>query len=102
LTELDILPEMRSTIPRPFLLWGITGRIKSMAKNPTTDRYRNSISLFVDQLMEQNENALIVSHGLAMLFLEKELRSRGFTGKKVKPKYGEVFVFNKHDSRINE
>lgn len=82
ISELDVLPLMRIRLRLPFFIWGIIVRHKSMSKNKITETFRINIESFVNEIIHSNKNEiLIVSHGLAMLYLKKALKEKGLKGK---------------------
>lgn len=97
LVELDLLPLMNTYGKRPLLLWAVLLRSKSRSSNPITDAFSARISAFVDELLRANDqHVLVASHGFVMMFLQKELLKRGFTGDRFgTPAHGKVYVFVK-------
>ncbi len=99
LRELDVLPLLNNKGRMPFLMWAILVRIKASSSNRITDEFRNKISAFLDELLSKNtDDVLIVSHGFVMMYIQKELKRRGFEGIGFRvPKNGKLYVFEKED-----
>jgi broad specificity phosphatase PhoE len=97
LIEMDLLPLMNTYSKLPLLLWALLMRSKSRSSNRITDEFSAKISAFVDELLQANDqNVLVASHGFVMMFLQKELIKRGFTGDRFKtPANGKIYVFVK-------
>jgi broad specificity phosphatase PhoE len=97
LRELNLLPLMNSYNNLPLLLWAMLMRNKSRSSNRITDEFSARISAFVDELLQANDqNVLVASHGFVMMFLQKELIRRGFTGDKFRtPANGKMYIFSK-------
>lgn len=97
LKELAVSPLLNSNLNLPFIVWAILIRIKSSSENDTLKRFRNTIKTFVDELLLQEEKqTLVVSHGFVMIYLQKELKSRGFNGKSFgSPANAKVYIFEK-------
>ena len=97
LRELSVLPLMNKKLRLPVLLWGILIRRKSVSRNSLTELFKNKITIFVDELVKGNDKAvLIVSHGLVMIYLQKELIARGFIGTPFRdPDNGKVYVYDR-------
>jgi broad specificity phosphatase PhoE len=95
LKELDFLPLMNKNYKLPLLFWALLIRNKSMSSNPVSEQYAAKLSAFVDEIiLAKDKNILIASHGFVMMFLQKELIKRGFTGDKFKtPANGKIYVF---------
>jgi broad specificity phosphatase PhoE len=94
---MDLLPLMNTYSKLPLLLWALLMRSKSRSSNRITDEFSAKISAFVDELLQANDqNVLVASHGFVMMFLQKELIKRGFTGDRFKtPANGKIYVFVK-------
>ncbi len=95
LKELNFLPLMNKNYKLPLILWALLIRNKSMSSNRVTEQYAAKLSAFLDEiLLVKDKNVLIASHGFVMMFLQKELIKRGFTGDKFKtPINGKIYVF---------
>lgn len=100
LQELDILHQLTDRIKLPFILWGLIIRLKSLASNNDTNKFRNEIISFVDKITSNEKNdTLIVSHWFVMRVIRLELIKRGFLGVNFKSnEYGTLYVFEKTDS----
>jgi broad specificity phosphatase PhoE len=97
LVELNLLPLMNTYSRLPLLLWAMLMRSKSRSSNRVTHEFSAKISAFMDELLRANDqNVLVASHGFVMMFLQKELLRRGFTGDTFKtPANGRIYVFTK-------
>lgn len=95
LRELNVLPLINKRFKLPFLAWGIIIRNKSLAENEITSKFKAGIASFVEKLLsEDKKEILIVSHGFVMMYLQKELKRRNFTGENFKnPENGKIYVF---------
>jgi broad specificity phosphatase PhoE len=99
LKELDILHRLSDKWKLPFLIWGFIVRIKSFSSNKDTDKFKNEIISFVDKVISNNENdVLIVSHWFVMRVIRQELIKRKFVGNNFKSnEYGTIYVFESTD-----
>lgn len=97
LKELAVFPLLNTNLKLPFIIWAVVIRIKSSSKNDTLKKFRNTIKVFVDELLLQEEKqTLVVSHGFVMIYLQKELKTRGFKGKGFgSPANAKVYLFEK-------
>lgn len=97
LRELSVLPLMNNKLRLPVLLWGILIRRKSVSRNSLTEQFKNKITFFIDELLKGSEKeVLIVSHGLVMIYLQRELIARGFMGAQFRdPVNGKVYVYER-------
>ena len=99
LREVPLAPIFNTKIKLPHIFWCISGRIawffqhKSQIENKRDTQRR--VSGFLDSIKnESNNNILIVCHGFFMNTLQKELKSRGFTGQNIKrPKNGTLYLY---------
>ncbi|MFN3851828.1 MAG: histidine phosphatase family protein [Spirosomataceae bacterium] len=96
LEEVSVLPLFSRKIKLPLLFWGIMIRNKTLSENPITLDFRRKIEPFIEKIIEDNCDTLIVSHGFVMMLTERELRKRGFVGKKIgNPKNGKMYLFER-------
>lgn len=98
LKELAVFPLLNSNLKLPFIVWAILIRIKSSSENDNTlNKFRHTIKTFFDELLLQEEKqTLVVSHGFVMMYLQKELKKRGFKGKSFgSPTNAKVYIFEK-------
>ena len=95
LKELDILHHLSDRLKLPFIIWGIMVRIKSLSSNKDTDEFKNRIVNFLDNIMANNENdVLIVSHWFVMRIIRKALIDRGLSGDNFKSNdYGTLYIY---------
>ncbi|MCC6866078.1 MAG: histidine phosphatase family protein [Ignavibacteria bacterium] len=95
LKELDVLPVLKGTSPKPFLLWGLMLKIKSTKKNHITHEFEKKLSAFLDKMLSENNcDVLVISHGFVMTFLQKKLRENGFKGNGFFiPDYNKVYIY---------
>ncbi len=101
LREFPFGSSFKGKIELPFLLWVIMLRIKTFISYKKKEAFRKRIANALDEMISQAEgDFLVVSHGFAMLFLNKELIKRGFMGPKIKsPKNGVLYIFIKKDTK---
>lgn len=95
--ELDLIPHLKSNVRLPFMVWATWVKIVSSSSHEEVTVFKNRIASFVDKIMETHidQNVLIVSHGFVMMFMQKELKKRGFQGKGFSsPKNGVVYTFH--------
>lgn len=97
LKELNVLNLMNKKSKLPFMVWGLLIRNKSLAVNEITTDFKKGIDSFIDLLLSKNhDNVLIVSHGFVMMYFQKELKKRGFTGDNFKsPENGKIYKYEK-------
>lgn len=95
LQELNVLPMLNKKLRLPAAIWGISILIKSTSGNAVTRQFSKNLSAFVDQLLDgYNQPLLVVSHGFVMMYLQKELLRRGFSGERFRlPENGKVYLF---------
>jgi broad specificity phosphatase PhoE len=98
LAELNILPHVNPGIRLPIMLWAIIMKIKSTRSNEATERFKTTLKVFMDELLEKKEDdVLIVSHGFVLMALRKELLKRGFTDHSFSvPEHGKVYMFERN------
>lgn len=89
LREVDNAPFIHTErIKLPFEIWHVCGRLawyfKSKSQPETVKDTRRRINLFLDHIDWSKENILIVFHGFMLYIFQKELRKRGFEGRKLK------------------
>ncbi len=96
LKELDVLPVLKGTRRKPFLIWGLMLKIHSTRKNHITEKFEAGLSAFLNETLNKDKfDVLLVCHGFVMTYLQKELRKKGFTGRGFKiPAYGKVYVYD--------
>lgn len=103
LREVDNAPFIHSEkIKLPFELWHVCGRLawyfKSKSQPETIEGTRKRIHAFLDKVDWSKENVLIVFHGFMLYNFQRELRKRGFQGKKVKKvKNGVLYEYIRED-----
>lgn len=97
LKELDVLPVLKGTSRKPFLVWGLMLKIKSTQKNQITEKFEASVSEFLEEILRTNRGStLLVCHGFVMTFIQKELKKKGFTGDSFFiPDYNKVYIYEK-------
>lgn len=103
LREVDNAPFIHSEkIKLPFELWHVCGRLawyfKSKSQPETIEGTRKRIHAFLDKVDWSKDNILIVFHGFMLYNFQRELRKRGFQGKKVKKvKNGVLYEYIRED-----
>ncbi|MFC7440427.1 histidine phosphatase family protein [Laceyella putida] len=101
LREISVYPFIKRDMKLPFFMWAVLARVawlfnhKSQLEGITDVKRR--VKVVLDEILSQSqEDVLIVSHGVVMMFLRKELLKRGFKGPKLgTPKNGKLYVFEK-------
>lgn len=95
LKELDILPVLKGTRRKPFLLWGLMLKIHSTRKNYITEKFEAGLSSFLEEILNNHKcDVLLVCHGFVMTYLQQELRKKGFNGSGfLVPAYGKVYIY---------
>lgn len=89
LREVDNAPFIHTErIRLPFEVWHVFGRLawylRSKSQPETIKGTRKRINAFLDRIDWSKENILIVFHGFMIYNFQKELRRRGFEGRKLK------------------
>ncbi len=89
LREVDNMPFINTErIKLPFALWHVCGRLawffRSKSQPETIEGTRRRIHKFLDSIDWEKENVLIVFHGFMLFNFQRELRKRGFKGKRIK------------------
>ncbi len=97
LKELDVLPVLKGTMKKPFLLWGLLLKIRSTQQNSITVEFETKVSEFLEEILKKETcDVLLVCHGFVMTFLQKELNKKGFKGDSFFiPDYNKVYVYEK-------
>lgn len=100
--EVTIDPVINTERKLPYLFWDVASRFQwyfNLGKSQRelrrdTEKRANE---FLDSLKyKEDENILIVTHGLFMHVFQRELRKRGFKGKvTLRPKNGTLYVYSK-------
>lgn len=95
LKELDVLPVLKGTRRKPFLIWGLMLKIHSTRKNYITEKFEAGLSAFMDEILAGDKcDTLLFCHGFVMTYLQQELRKKGFKGSGfLIPAYGKVYVY---------
>lgn len=95
LKELDVLPVLKGTSRKPFLVWGLMLKVHSTRKNYITEKFESGLSAFLDEILQNDKcDVLLICHGFVMTYLQQELRKKGFKGSGfLVPKYGKVYVY---------
>jgi len=95
LKELDVLPVLKGTRRKPFLIWGLWLKIHSTRKNHITEKFESGLSVFLDEILKNHKcDVLLICHGFVMTYLQQELRKKGFKGGGFFiPAYGKVYVY---------
>jgi broad specificity phosphatase PhoE len=99
LRELRLNPIFKADVKLPYLIWPLIIRIAWLVNHKSQITYKlesfKRIKNFIDEILSLRlENILIVSHGVIMYYLRKELKKRGFRGPKFSiPVNGELYIF---------
>lgn len=95
LKELDVLPVLKGSRRKPFLIWGLMLKIHSTRKNFITEKFEAGLSAFLDEILIVDKcDVLLVCHGFVMTYIQQELRKKGFKGNGFwVPAYGKVYIY---------
>jgi broad specificity phosphatase PhoE len=84
LCEVPIKPFTRTSIRLPKIVWDIIGRLQwrfNLSPQPETfSESKKRVRRFVDSLLAENRNVVIVCHGWIIKLIISRLRARGFRG----------------------
>jgi len=100
LREIPLSPLFKRNIILPTCVWPILVRIAWLADKKSQIESKAAVRKRVDnilnQILSQEEDVLIVSHGALMIYLRKALIKRGFKGPRfATPENGKVYIFEK-------
>ncbi|MGN7765016.1 histidine phosphatase family protein [Paenibacillus sp. 22594] len=102
LREIGIAAVMLPGIKLPVSCWLTVGRLcwalghHSQPENRVTAKTKARLLIDSLETREQPENVLMVSHGAFMKLLERELRRRGFKGRRMfHPQKGKLYMYEK-------
>jgi broad specificity phosphatase PhoE len=103
LCEVPIKPFMKTKIPLPKLIWDVVGRLQwrlGMSKQPESyEKSRKRVRTFLESLIEQGQNVVIVCHGWIIKLMIRELKLHGFKGPNpVFIRNGEPYEFIRADA----
>lgn len=89
LREVDNAPFIHlERLRLPFEVWHVCGRLawlfRSKSQPETIRGTRRRINRFLDKIDWSKENVLILFHGFMLYNFQRELRKRGFCGKRVR------------------
>lgn len=102
LREIPSVAAFALNIPLPYNFWAIVNRLAWMRNHKIHPEGKKVTLKRINEIMEtiflQNEqNALIVSHAGTMFEIQKILRKNGFKGKRfLKAQNGKLYVFEKN------
>lgn len=97
--EVPIMPVVSSNIKLPYFIWLLAGRMAwyfSHSSQPETIKQtKERVERFVSKILKESApNVLVVTHGLFMLQLRKELNYRGFFNDAfLNAKNGRIYLF---------
>lgn len=84
LCEVPIKPFIKTRLPLPKLFWDIIGRLQwrlGIDKQPESyAQSRARVSKFLETLIANGQNTVIVCHGWIIKLMIRELKARGFKG----------------------
>jgi len=101
LREIDVKAVFKTRMRLHYNIWLLMGRLawyfshgsQSETREQTILRVRNIIDMIEAR---KESNILVVSHGALMRYLAKELRKRGYRGRRfLKPENGERYIFER-------
>lgn len=100
LREIKLSPLFKRNIRLPLILHILFIRIAWLFNHKSQEDKKsdviNRINATLDKILLNEEDVLVVGHGGIMMFMQKELLKRGFTGEKFKrPENGKVYLFEK-------
>ena len=94
LCEVPIKPFMKTKIPFPKLIWDVIGRLQlrlGIDKQPESyAQSRVRVKKFLEALMDNGQNVVIVCHGWIIKLIISELKAHGFSGP------SPIFIKNGH------
>jgi broad specificity phosphatase PhoE len=84
LCEVPIKPFAKTKLRFPKLFWDVIGRLQwrlNIGKQPESfEQSRERIKKFIDAILAQGQNVVIVCHGWIIKLIIRELKSHGFKG----------------------
>jgi broad specificity phosphatase PhoE len=84
LCEVPIKPFADTKIPLPKLIWDVIGRLQwrfNIGRQPESyTASKKRVRQFIEKLIREGENVVIVCHGWVIKLIISELRSHGFRG----------------------
>jgi broad specificity phosphatase PhoE len=84
LCEVPIKPFVKTSLRLPKIIWDIFGRLQwRLNLKPQPESFRDSkrrVHLFLDALIDEGDDAIIVCHGWIMKLMIPKLLSSGFKG----------------------
>jgi len=101
LRELPVSPVTSLPVRLPLWLWLGLGRLAWLAGHgsqlPAKQEYLDGIRSVTDRILDTGcPSLLVVSHGISLYFLRRELRKRGFKGPGRRiPARGEVLLYER-------
>ncbi len=93
-------PIFKADVKLPFLLWALIVRL-AILHNHSSQVHRKEIlqvrlQAFLNQIINENDDALVVSHALTMEIMSARLLKEGFEGERIsRPEHGRLYVFEK-------
>ena len=100
LREVPMSPPFKSRVPLPYFFWYIAGRFcwffGTKSQQESARQSRERARTFLDSLEDTDGGILLVTHGVFMHPLQKELLRRGFKGRFINaPRNGGLYIFRK-------
>lgn len=100
LREIPLSPVFRKNVRLHYVIWYILIRFAVMfshhSQAESKAEVEERVSKALDEILEIDEDALIISHAAIMAFVRKELKRRGFTGPRMgTAENGKVYVFER-------
>ncbi|KEQ28332.1 hypothetical protein [Pedobacter antarcticus] len=84
LNEIPIKPFIRTKLRLPIFLWMVLGRLQwyfNSSNQPETKRSSQArINQFLDHILSENQNCIIIGHGFYFAQMVGEMKKRDFTG----------------------
>ncbi len=100
LREIPLSPVFRKNVRLHYVIWYILIRFAVMFSHRSQAESKAAVeervSRALDEILEIEEDALIISHAAIMAFVRKELKRRGFSGPRLgTAENGKVYVFER-------
>lgn len=101
LREVPMAPVFKTNLKLPYMFWCACARaawfLRNKSQMETIKETEKRVSVFMDKIeSDHDKNILVVCHGFLIQTLQKELKKRGFNGKKtIRPKNGRLYLYKR-------
>ncbi len=100
LREMTPKIDFKQDIKLPFLVWMFFSKLSFLATHhflsESKSELKQRIRDFLDSILTENRNVLLVSHAVVLKNLRIELKKRGFVGPYFSiPKHGKLYLYKK-------